>query len=147
VTNINFGDFQRLAYLVSVPSQQLLAGLCLTLGCIGSRSLSTQDGLRFLPQVPKLPDGSHLFGMFQSEQYFNDCADEIRSIFSLKDFLDSTAVNQLKGLRRVGPLASIHVRRGDYLNQSLFNVDLSDYYQTAIDTISNFESLFFDLFR
>jgi len=70
-----------------------------------------------------------ILGYFQSEKYFKNVSDIIRSDFQFKDNIDKRSKSIL--LRLVNPV-SIHVRRGDYLtnpNHSSLNIS---YYRRAI---------------
>jgi hypothetical protein len=69
------------------------------------------------PDFERLPDGTYLWGFFQSYRYFVDAAAQIHADFAPKDPAVLTRVEAaLRGIRRGSrPLVSLHVRRGDYL--------------------------------
>ena len=71
----------------------------------------------------------YLEGYWQSEDYFSECTDVIRQAF---DFKLTPAQKNLDLLKEHKNLVSIHVRRGDYLNQTGFAVCTEDYYSAAI---------------
>lgn len=71
----------------------------------------------------------YLEGYWQSEDYFTECSDTIRQAF---DFKLSPAQKNTDLLKEHKNLVSIHVRRGDYLNQSGFAVCTEEYYSAAI---------------
>ncbi len=94
-----------------------------------------RQGLGFDEQVLTLPDGSRISGYFQSERYFSDCATEIRDIYRLAPFVPDDG----QCLRRVSEgraLCAIHVRRGDYVGNKLFYIELREYYSSAIALLS-----------
>jgi hypothetical protein len=81
-----------------------------------------------------LPDNVNINGFFQSEKYFLNIRDEIKSDFSFKN----------KHLRFVDPYSkalddkfiALHVRRGDYLKHPHHHPVLSnDYYSAALDLL------------
>jgi hypothetical protein len=93
-------------------------------------------GLGFDPQVTRLPDGTHLQGYFASEQYFADSADLVRSLFDLSLFLAPGDVAQVETLAKGRPLVSVHVRRGDYVGNPMFDIGgLELFYREALRRI------------
>lgn len=73
----------------------------------------------------------NLDGYWQSEKYFSDVKDQIRKEFKFKD-LDDRNLEYVKRLEKVQSV-SIHVRRGDYLNNPLFPEGCTtEYYRKAI---------------
>jgi hypothetical protein len=80
-----------------------------------------------------------LEGYWQSEKYFSDISDVIRNEFTLKtepDEKNSKLLCQIKNCNAV----ALHVRRGDYLTNSVTSKILStcslDYYSRCIDIIA-----------
>jgi Glycosyl transferase family 11 len=67
----------------------------------------------FQPDVLQAPDNSYLIGYWQTERYFSDIEDEIRSAFSLATTPDAKNAETAKQIAR-SEAVSIHVRRGDY---------------------------------
>jgi hypothetical protein len=93
-------------------------------------------GLGFDPRVSRLPDWTYLRGYFASEQYFTDSADLVRSLFDLSAFLLPSDVAQVASLAQGRPLVSVHVRRGDYVGNKLFEIgNLEGFYRTALREI------------
>lgn len=64
-------------------------------------------------EVFSLGAGTYLAGYFQSEQFFADCRDEVRSLFSL-DHVAATIDPARLALADAPASVSLHVRRGDY---------------------------------
>ena len=87
--------------------------------------------LRFDPRVLEADD-VRLIGYWQSEKYFADKADTIRSDFALPA-ADAALEDRLASVESV----SIHVRRGDYANDQTVNSELGvlplTYYEAAIE--------------
>jgi len=73
-----------------------------------------------------------LFGYFQSEKYFEDYQEEIRNLFS-PDKTTKEYLLRKYGSELSGDVASIHVRRGDYLKLKDFHPTCTKkYYIDAI---------------
>lgn len=89
----------------------------------------------FHPEVLSAAGDAYLDGYWQSELYFKDIEDVIRKELTLKDTPDSvnrgagTAISECESI-------SLHVRRGDYVSNPLFNevhgICPLDYYHAAI---------------
>jgi hypothetical protein len=93
-------------------------------------------GLGFDPQVNHLPDWTYLCGYFASEQYFKDNADLVRSLFDVSGFLWASDVTHVETLAQGRPLVSMHVRRGDYVGNDLFEIgNLDSFYREALRQI------------
>lgn len=73
-----------------------------------------------------------LFGYFQSEKYFINIEDNIKSLFSLQFQNMPSGIN-----------VSMHIRLGDYLkNKEYHPVQSEDYYYRALTSIGNYDNLF-----
>ena len=99
--------------------------------------------------IPSLPDQNvdyALTGYFQSEKYFKPYEDEIRELFSLKKEHEKTVKEKYKE-QLSQPNCSLHIRRGDYLNeQQIIHHGLIglDYYEEATTLFS--EDILFIVF-
>lgn len=98
------------------------------------RAVLTDDAGAFDPSVLDAPDGSILIGYWQSERYFADIADVIRSDVQLGEAsaVDATTAEALSREDAV----SVHVRRGDYVTSPVArdahgSVSM-DYYRRAV---------------
>ena len=85
-------------------------------------------------------DDTYLVGLFQTDKYFSDIADEVRRVFTFREDLITDEVRSLeKEILNNKDSVSIHVRRGDYLNSGILDVfgDLctDEYYDVAIKHI------------
>lgn len=79
-------------------------------------------------------------GFYQSERYFADCADNVRRLFTFDEQRANHRTRQLLTQLQNDPDAvSLHVRRGDYLDPSVWRntgcVCTLDYYRDAIQAI------------
>lgn len=93
----------------------------------------------FDPAVLDVTDNSYLDGYWQSEKYFKDIADIIRNEFIVitgQDEWSRHLAEEIKATESV----SIHVRRGDYINNIKTSQILSscslDYYKTSSGLIA-----------
>jgi hypothetical protein len=94
---------------------------------------------QFDPALPQLRAPVYLDGYWQSERYFSDIAAPLRQEFTAKMPLDPENEALGRSIDAVNAV-SLHVRRGDYVNNPATNrfhgVCSLDYYQRALDYIS-----------
>lgn len=87
-------------------------------------------------QEVRIDHPTRLLGFFQSELYFAAWEEEIRSRFALRQDLEEELRCHYGGwLNR--PTCSLHVRRGDYVNNPFF-ADLTEgpYYERAMERLA-----------
>ena len=73
-----------------------------------------------------------LHGFFQTEKYFQHCADEVRSQFTFKEEIIKDCQPIVDELLDEGPIA-LHIRRGDFLINSGNHHNLSlEWYENAL---------------
>ena len=93
----------------------------------------------FAPQMLTLPDNSYVYGYWQSEKYFSEIENEIRSDFSFKLPLSKPNAN-LAEMMSLTNSVSLHVRRNDFANNLAINATHGlcslEYYQAAIQYIA-----------
>lgn len=77
----------------------------------------------------------YIKGYWQSEKYFADCVDEVRKSFQ---FSVPTDENNIRAMQEINASnsVSIHIRRGDYLEQNRNWAIGPDYYNKAIAYMS-----------
>lgn len=81
----------------------------------------------------------YLAGYWQSERFFADAADTIRTDFQFTTPPDPDNADHLERIR-AAPAISLHIRRGDYLRpevQAQFGSPTAKYYSDAIDLIAS----------
>lgn len=87
----------------------------------------------------EIKNGTLIEGYFQSEKYFKNISEEIRSDFSLSAQTEPLSEEYLNEIKN-GNTVSLHVRRGDYLSRpdaAAYHGALDlDYYKEAIKVIS-----------
>ena len=78
------------------------------------------------------PSDCVLFGYFQTPRYFGEIAEELRE--ELRSLLNSVCSSSEihRELAKPGTVA-VHVRRGDYLQHSVFKVCDEEYYRASIN--------------
>ncbi|NEZ54411.1 alpha-1,2-fucosyltransferase [Adonisia turfae] len=81
----------------------------------------------------KLPKNTTLFGYFQNEKYFKGHEHQIRRDLKFSNLkLDNKSIRVCDLINNSNSV-SVHVRRGDYVNSSIFDVCTPTYYKKAID--------------
>jgi len=97
-----------------------------------------EAGLRFDPAVASLSGNIYLDGYWQSEQYFSDFADVLRTDFQFRH-APSPANAALLKRAAADNTVSLHIRRGDYVtNPSALAVHGTcspDYYEKAVKNL------------
>ncbi|MCE5324034.1 alpha-1,2-fucosyltransferase [bacterium] len=102
------------------------------------KSIVREHGCVFSPMALKKTDNVYLDGYWQSEKYFKDIEDILRSEFTVRNPQDqinrsiSADIDQTESV-------SLHIRRGDYVSNAAFNkvhgVCAPDYYESAIERL------------
>ena len=100
----------------------------------------TEKSFHFDPAILSLPDGVTLNGYWQSEKYFKDVEDLIRSDFEFKSPLTRKNAQIAKRIKACNSI-SLHIRRGDYAYDPKTNafhglINL-DYYHRALAYIES----------
>ena len=99
------------------------------------KSYVREKGHGFDPNILKMSDNSYMEGYWGSEKYFKDIEDIIRKDFTFKDKPDEVNQQMIIRIRNCDSV-SIHIRRGDYVNDKKTNqfhgVCGLDYYFRAI---------------
>lgn len=94
------------------------------------QKFSEQDYCKF-EDIPQFDNDIILNGCFQSEKYFENCADEIYKRFSCSSFIQEKLFQEFKYLKRS---CFIHIRRGDYIFLPKYDLKLFEkYYPQAIE--------------
>jgi len=93
----------------------------------------------YWPKMNYVPQNCYLAGYWQSEKYFQTHTSEIRADFTFKLPLSDRNAELAEHIGKVNAV-SLHVRRGDYVNNaknnSIYSVCSLDYYRSAIQYIS-----------
>lgn len=98
-----------------------------------------QNGLRYDPQINQAKKNTYLIGYWQSEKFFLDYKNEIRSDFTFNIPLTGKNLEIHQEILETPSSISLHIRRGDYLSVKNFAIHGSCsqfYYQNAVTRIS-----------
>ncbi len=91
------------------------------------------------PEIFSGKNQQYLDGYFQCEKYFIDVFHELRNEFTLREGYLLSIAHILNEMRSSQPSISIHVRRGDYVNnlriRHIYDVCTLDYYVRAIEEL------------
>lgn len=90
-----------------------------------------ERGLGYNPAFETWEDGCYLHGYWQSERYFAEIADLIRTDFTFPDFSNSKNAEMAARIIE-GNAISLHVRRGDYVALSAHVLCDQAYYEAAL---------------
>jgi hypothetical protein len=94
---------------------------------------------RFEPRILRAPNNSYLVGLWQSDKYFKDYAQQIRQDLVLKENASAKNAELLNKIAAQNAV-SLHVRRGDYATyphlQTLGPLG-PDYYKKALELIKS----------
>lgn len=82
---------------------------------LGERRFVREPHIHYWKEFNELPGECYLSGYWQSERYFTDIAEAIRSDFSFRPASDP---ENLECVRKISEVTSVslHVRRGDYVS-------------------------------
>lgn len=81
------------------------------------------------------PNNSYTDGFWQSEIYFESISSQIRKEFSIKEALSEHAIQIEEEIKKSSSI-SMHVRRGDYLEQTqVYWICDVDYYKRALNEL------------
>ena len=104
-----------------------------------SPALIYEKDFNFDPRILEAADNSLLIGFWQSEKYFSDVADTIRSDFSFKTKPTGKNAELAEQSASVNAI-SLHVRRADYANDEATNKHHGlaplDYYREAVKQLA-----------
>lgn len=89
----------------------------------------------YLPEFESLEGNIILHGHFQNEKYFKQYESVIRDEFTFKRPLKEKNLQIAEQMAQTNSV-SMHIRRADYVNDSNFALCPKEYYQQAMDEIS-----------
>lgn len=94
-------------------------------------SLAIEPSFQYWEDLDDSPDDSYMTGYWQSERYFEKAKETIRKEFNFKTPLSAENSEIADRIQKTDAV-SLHVRRGDYLNNSAYASCSINYYQSAI---------------
>jgi hypothetical protein len=117
---------------------------------IESSKVIKEKSLFFDSSLLELSDNNYIVGYYQCENYFKDIRDILLEQFTIKKCLSNYTIEIEKKINNSLKSCSIHIRRGDYINNKNINIHgvcSIEYYKKAIDLIkSKFEKINFFIF-
>ena len=84
-----------------------------------------------LPEIKTIKNNVLLDGYFQNIQYFYDNLEEIKNLILDDDYIDSIK----KKYMGIENEYFIHIRRGDYIGNKLYEIDYDTYFSSAINIL------------
>lgn len=105
-----------------------------------NRHFIVEPHFHYWPGISRVPLPVYLMGYWQSERYFSNVAEIIRKDFTFKQPMTGRNSELAAEIGAVNSV-SIHVRRGDYVNNPMANrthgLCSIDYYKSAIKYIAD----------
>lgn len=105
---------------------------------IHKKKFIIEPSFSFCPEILNIKNNCYLSGVWQSEKYFKDIRETILKEITLKNEPASETKNWTAEIAKTNSV-SIHIRRGDYVNNSKINqfhgVCSIEYYNDAIEHI------------
>lgn len=103
-----------------------------------ARRIVREKSFPFCEDIFKVRDNTLIKGYWQSEKYFIDIASELRDEIVPRSEMSEESMASLAEIRS-GESVSLHVRRGDYVENPVTNayhgVCPQDYYRRAVDVV------------
>lgn len=97
-----------------------------------------KNALEYEPELIENRCGNSFFyGYWQTEQYFKDIANIVKKKFTFRERIINKRNLLLANELRNKESISVHIRRGDYLNEDGWDISGSNYYIDAISYINN----------
>ena len=107
---------------------------------ITKRKFIMEPVFTFQKEILGITGNHYLSGVWQSEKYFKSNEDEIRRDFTLKNPLSPAAKNMEASIRSAEAV-SVHIRRGDYVNDphtlEKHGVCSVEYYEEAVNRMQS----------
>ena len=104
------------------------------IGMLNNTNVFPEEGFEFQQKFFSVDnrDEFSIYGFFQTEKYFQHCADEVRNQFTFKKKISDECKEIVEEVFDQDPIA-LHIRRGDFLINSGNHHNLSlDWYEKAL---------------
>jgi hypothetical protein len=82
-------------------------------------------------------DETNINGYFQTEKYFKQIEDQIKLEFRFKGEIYKPSIKKFDEIFSGSEVISLHIRRGDYVNNLNHPVQTIEYYKSALDLLDN----------
>lgn len=123
---------------ISIASNKYLRVLCRKFPALFKKAYITESGNLFHANFNSYKDNTYLDGFWQSEKYFSAIRPQLLKELTIREVLPEALNVYLQQIKNSNSV-SLHVRRGDYVNNQTVNsfhgtMDLS-YYENALNSI------------
>jgi hypothetical protein len=105
------------------------------LSWLRANNLIIEPTFEYWSGIKNSPNECYLMGYWQSERYFEEFSEEIRRDFVFKTDMNAQNIETADLISDRNAI-SLHVRRGDYVNNSVYSACSIEYYQAAIEHLS-----------
>ena len=111
-----------------------------TFSYVRSKSFVVEPCFNYWPGIRRVRSNCYLSGYWQSEKYFEKHAIAIRNDFTFRPLDTSENIELAAEIKKKNAIG-LHIRRGDYVNNSatlaVHGICSIDYYQTAVRFIAD----------
>lgn len=106
----------------------------------GRLTYFSEKSLAFDPAFHKLPDNTYLRGYWQSEKYFSEIADQLRTELTRPEPVNDQNLDRVRQMADCCSV-SLHIRRGDYVSnaktQKVHGTCSLEYYRNAAQLLAD----------
>jgi hypothetical protein len=143
--NFTFRDYDLDVFCIQAKTAScFLSPIALYIDKIKNRiwkAKGVEKGFAFDKSILSLGPNVYLQGYWQSEKYFSEIKDTIRKDFSLASPLSQQSQTLLEEITQTMSVC-IHVRRGDYVNNTFHDVGLGkSYYDKGLEYIAGKQAI------
>lgn len=132
----------RILEKIVSPRFSMILGLAKRLGLsLPFIPLFKEPHFHYFQGMKSVTPPALIVGSWQSEKYFQEIANEVRSFFSFSNLADEPNKRMLDIINQADAAVSIHIRRGDYVSNSYTNQEHGTcsptYYEKCIQSIAS----------
>lgn len=84
-------------------------------------------------EIPNFTEDTMIYGYFQHYMYINNYRNEVLRLFEMENDRRTRLINMYNNLNNS---YFLHIRRGDYVNNSYHELNLTNYYKKALSSIN-----------
>jgi hypothetical protein len=136
---LGWQSLPRIRQIVSRPS----------MAAFRRNTFVVEPHFHYWPAIENVPSSCYLMGYWQSEKYFLEIAPVIRKDFTFISPLNGKNAELAKQINQTNAV-SLHVRRGDYINNKnsgVYEICSIDYYTRSVEAVAGrVNSPFFYIF-
>ena len=134
---INLATNEDIVNMLGLQGHQIIRGPLsrLSLSWLRVKEFIVEPHFEYWPELSFSPENSYIRGYWQSEKYFLDVANELRSDFAFKSPMTAVNLELAKEIEDKNSV-SLHIRRGDYVQNpkasAVHGTCTLDYYSEAM---------------